>query len=176
MKQEFETLREELERMLGGLDARQTQLRPAADEARWSIQQTVRHLLLTYAATEQAIEARIAKGTATLARPSLLQRAAQIVIIGAGLFPPGQKSPNTVSPPADEAAVPSGLLIEQVGAALKSMDQRVTAGEKIFGAEKRAVRHVVLGPLSITQWRRFHLVHGRHHMKFIAGIRREFGV
>jgi len=176
MNQEFETLREELERMLGGLDARQTQLRPGGDEARWSIQQTVRHLLLTYAATERAIEARILKGTGTRATPSIAQRIGQIVIVRAGLFPPGRKAPEMVTPAANEAAVPGGVLIEQIGAALKSMDQRVIAGEKLFGADQPAVRHVVLGPMNFGQWRRFHLIHGRHHMKLIARVRREFGV
>jgi hypothetical protein len=176
MHQDFETLREELERALGGLDARQTQLRPGGDEARWSIQQTVEHLLLTYAATERAVEARISKGSATQARPTLVQRAGQMLIIRAGLFPAGRKAPEMVTPAADDAAVAGGVLIERVGAALECLDTRVAAGEKIFGARARAVRHVVLGPLNFRQWRRFHLVHGRHHIKFIGRVRREFGV
>jgi len=176
MHQDLETLREELERALGGLDARQTQLRPGGDAARWSIQQTVEHLLLTYAATERAIEARTAKGTATQARPTIMQQAGQILIIGAGWFPAGRKAPEMVTPAADGTAVASGVLIERVGAALKSLDACTAAGEKIFGAELRAVRHVVLGPLDFSQWRRFHLVHGRHHTKFIGRVRREFGV
>jgi hypothetical protein len=31
----------------------------------------------------------------------------------------------------------------------------------------------VLGPLSMQQWRKFHLIHGRHHLKQIARIRAE---
>jgi hypothetical protein len=30
---------------------------------------------------------------------------------------------------------------------------------------------VVLGPLTIPQWRRFHLVHTQHHMKQVARLR-----
>jgi len=176
MHREFETLREELERLLGGLDARQTQLRPGGDPARWSIQQTVGHLVLTYAATGRAIDARIAKGSGTRARPSLMQRAGQLVIIGAGLFPPGRKAPEMVTAPANEPPVPSGVLIERVGAALESMDESVSAGERFFGTRRQAVRHAVLGPLTFSQWKRFHLIHGRHHMKFIAQVRKEFGV
>jgi hypothetical protein len=31
----------------------------------------------------------------------------------------------------------------------------------------------VLGPFSIEQWRKFHLVHGRHHVKQIRQRRAE---
>jgi hypothetical protein len=176
MHREFETLREELERVLGGLDAQQTQLRPGGDAARWSIQQTVTHLLLTYAATERAIEARIAKGSGTRARPTILQRVGQLLIIRAGLFPPGREAPETVTPAPEEMPLPSGVLIERVGAALESMDMRIKEGERVFGTKRQAVRHAVLGPLTFGQWTRFHLIHGHHHVKLIARTRSEFGV
>lgn len=176
MHQDFETLRDELEQALGGLDDRQTQLRPGGDAARWSIQQNIGHLLLTYAATERVMDARIAKGTATRARPSILQRVGQAVVVGAGLFPRGRTAPEMVCPDPEAAAVPSGILIERVMVALKRLDTRITAAEKLFGRQGRTVSHLVLGPMSTNQWRRFHLVHGRHHIKFIARIRGEFGV
>ncbi len=34
----------------------------------------------------------------------------------------------------------------------------------------------VLGPLNIDQWRKFHLVHGEHHLKQIAAIRKACNV
>jgi hypothetical protein len=34
----------------------------------------------------------------------------------------------------------------------------------------------VLGPLSAQQWRRFHQVHGQHHLRQIHAIRAEHGV
>ena len=40
---------------LRGLDAAQTQLRPVKRKDRWSIQQIVEHLLLTYSSTEATI-------------------------------------------------------------------------------------------------------------------------
>ena len=175
MNQDFETLSEEMEQALGGLDGHQTQLKPGGDESRWNVQQTVGHLIMGYAATEDIFEKRIAKGNATRARPTLLQRFGQAVI-AAGLFPPGRTAPEMVTPPADEPPVPSGVLIERVRIALKSLDMRMKAAEKLFGVEPRSVSHIVLGPLSIRQWRRFHLVHARHHIKFIRRIRREYGI
>jgi hypothetical protein len=33
-----------------------------------------------------------------------------------------------------------------------------------------------LGPLGAGQWRRFHLSHGRHHIRQILAIRRAHGI
>lgn len=176
MNKDFETLREDLERSLGGLDDRQTQLRPGGDRARWSIQQIVGHLLLTYAATERAMDARIEKGTPTKAKPMLAQRLGQFTLIRLGHFPHGRTAPERVAPAEDAIAVPGGVLIAEVDAAITRLDRKVVAAEEVFGAESRAVSHMVLGPLSIWQWRRFHLIHGRHHVEQIDRIRREYGV
>jgi len=176
MNHDLETLRDELERALGGLDHRQTQLRPGNDPARWSIHQIAGHLLLTYAATETALDARIAKGTPTRALPTLAQRFAQFTIIRAGYFPAGRKAPERVIAPADALPVPGGVLIAQVHAALDALDRRVAEAESVFGPKLRAVSHMVLGPLTTRQWQRFHLIHGRHHIKQIAAIRQLHGL
>jgi hypothetical protein len=176
MNRDLETLRDELERSLGGLDERQTQLRPGGDPARWNIQQIATHLLLTYAATETALDARIAKAIPTKARPALAQYAGQFTLLRLGYFPRGRKAPERVTAPADASAVPGGVLIAQVHAAIDTLDRRVAVAEAIFGPELRAVSHIVLGPLSTRQWRRFHLIHGRHHIRQIAAIRAEYGL
>lgn len=176
MDHDFETLREELERSLGGLDDLQTQLRPTGDLTRWSIQQIVGHLLLTYASTEQAMEARIEKGTPTKAEPSVIQRLAQFTLIRMGHFPSGRKAPEQVIAVPDALAVPGGVLIADIDAAIVSLDRRLAVAETIFGPKVRAVSHMVLGPLSIWQWRRFHLIHGRHHIAQVRRIRAEYGM
>ena len=176
MNQDFETLRDELERSLGGLDHQQTQLRPGADGSKWSIQQIVGHLLLTYAATESAMDARLEKGSPTKAKPMLIQRLGQFTLIRLAYFPYGRKAPERVTSPGDVAAVPSGVLIAEVDEAISKLDRKVSAAEKMFGEKMRAVSHIVLGPLTAGQWRRFHLVHGRHHIKQILRIRGEYGV
>lgn len=176
MNQDFETLRDELERSLGGLDDRQTQLRPGGDAGRWSIQQIVGHLLLTYTATEQAMDARIEKGTPTKAKPLLAQRIGQFALIKLGYFPRGRKAPERVTASSDITAVPGGVLIAEVNEAITKLDRRVCVAEEMLGANARTVSHMILGPLSIQQWRRFHLIHGRHHIKQIMRIRAEYKV
>jgi DinB superfamily len=176
MTEDFETLREELERVLGGLDEHQTQLKPAGNPAKWSIQQIVGHLLLTYGATGLAMDARLAKGAATKAKPSIAQKAGQFGVITMGYVPRGRAAPEAVTCASGAPKAPGGMLIAQAETAIRRMDRQISAVEKMFGPACRAVNHMLLGPLSARQWRRFHLVHGRHHIKQIAAIRREYNV
>ncbi len=176
MIRDFETLRDELDQSLGGLDDRQTQLRPGGDPSRWNIQQIVDHLLLTYAATEDAMDARLQKGTPTKAKLTLAQQVGQFTLVRAGYFPHGRKAPERVAPKLDHPAAPAGVLIANVDAAILQLDRKVSAAEKMFGGKSRAVSHMMLGPMTAGDWRRFHLVHGRHHIKQISDIRAEYGV
>jgi hypothetical protein len=176
MNQELDLLRDELELVLGGLDEQQTQLRPLNCPDKWSIQQIVGHLVLTYEATVAAVDARIAKAAITKAKPSMVQRVGQFTLLRVGYFPRGRRAPDRVTAPANAAAVPSGILIAEVNAAIGELDRRVAVGEKIFGCKQRSISHMILGPLSIDQWRRFHLIHGRHHIRQIVTIRRQHGI
>jgi hypothetical protein len=176
MTEDFETLRDELEQALGGLDEHQTQLKPAGKPEKWSIQQVVGHLLLTYGATGLAMDARLAKGAATKAKPSLARKAAQFGVITLGYFPRGRAAPEAVTCSSGAPPVPGGILIAQAETAIRRMDRQISAAEKMFGPNCRAVNHMLLGPLSARQWRRFHLVHGRHHIKQIAAIRKEYNI
>jgi hypothetical protein len=176
MNRNLEVLREELAKALSGLNDQQTQLRPGGDATRWSIQQITGHLRLTYMATETAMDARIAKASATKATPSLLQYAGQFTLITCGYFPRGRQAPDRVTAPTDEAPVSGSVLMAQVADSIAAMSRRIDVAETIFGEKLRGVSHMVLGPLSISQWRRFHLIHGRHHIKQIWAIRRENGL
>lgn len=171
----LEQLEGEIADSLHGLDAVQTQLRPADDPARWSIQQVTEHLLLTYVSTASLFEARIAKGTPTRTQPTLLQRSSQWAVCRFGYFPQGRKSPAAVAPP-DSAAPASGeMLAVRAHDALIRLDTLTQTTEKLFGARRSAAHHV-LGPLNSQQWLRFHLVHGQHHLRQILAIRAAHGV
>jgi hypothetical protein len=171
----LETLDQEIGLALAGLSAEQAQLRPGGDLARWSVQQIVGHLRLTYGATSIAMEARIGRGAPTKARASLVQRAGQMVVVGWHRFPRGRKAPEAVTV-GDEAAMDGESLIAGIHAEIARMDGWISAAEGMFGVRCRCVSHMVLGPMRVGQWRRFHLVHGRHHLRQIWVVRREFGV
>jgi DinB superfamily len=170
----LEHLERELTPALEGLDAGQTQLTPAAHPEKWSIQQIVDHLLLTYGLTQRALETRIARARPTEARASIKQRVRQFVLITAGIFPKGRPAPLTVQPsPAEPLS--GHALIQAVHQNLIGVDQLSNQAEAIFG-RRRAISHQILGPLSVHQWRRFHLIHARHHVKQILAIRRDHGL
>lgn len=171
----FDQLQQEISRSLQGLDAPQTQLRPPASPGRpqkWNIQQIIEHLLLTYAETETALNARIAKRTPTRTQPGFLQCISQYTVCRLGYFPSGRKAPPLVTPPSAESPLSAEQLSQAAADHLARLDQSCNQAAEIFGHTARCATHMVLGPLSIDQWRRFQFIHGRHHLKQIAAIRK----
>lgn len=175
----LEGLQKEIANALTGLTRNQTQLRPSDSPDRWTIQQIVEHLCLSYQSTGNVIDDRLAKGRATQAVPSATQRVAQFLITQLGYFPPRRKAPPIVVPPSSPVSADdhqSGIALqEKMAAQLARMDKALEQAERQFGSARCATHHV-LGPLRISQWRCFHLAHGHHHVKQILAIRREHGL
>jgi hypothetical protein len=174
MNPTIQQLETKLSSALNGLDASQTQLRLTADSARWTIQQITEHLLMTYASTAAAFESRLAKGTPTLSRPTPSHRARQFVVITLGLMPGRRQAPPEVTPPPSNPPLSGEQLIATTREALTHMDH-IFQADHVFGSA-RCLTHFALGPLSVSQWRRFHLSHGCHHIRQIAAIRRTHGL
>ena len=166
----LQQLHNKIAHALEGLDCAQTQLVPPSSPDKWSIQQVVQHLCLTYAFTETAFEARLAKGTPTRARPTLQQHIGQYFLTTLGIFPRGRQAPRRVAPPQIITPVSGSELTHYSGEHLTRLDKLFNEAEALFGSG-RCISHMILGPLSIHQWRRFHLIHGRHHLKQIRAIR-----
>jgi Protein of unknown function (DUF1569) len=47
---------------------------------------------------------------------------------------------------------------------LKRMSAQMDACELKFGSRTKLLDHPFIGPLNADQWRKFHWVHGRHHI------------
>jgi len=171
MNSTLQQLQREIAASLHSLDATQTQLRPPSRPGKWSIQQIVEHLLLTYSSTETAIVARLVKRTPTRARPTLTHRLFQIAVTRCGYFPTGRKAPEMVTPQPTTHPLSGQDLAQATAQHLAQLDLLFTQAETLFGAGQCA-SHNVLGPLNIDQWRKFHLIHGEHHLKQIAALRR----
>ena len=172
MHDDLHRLDTELTAALAGLSAVQTQATPISRPERWSIQQITEHLLRTYQLSIPAIQARLDKGSPTRAVPSLRQYLGQFFLISLGQFPPGRQAPAAVSPSCPLIAANGDELGSRVHAELVNLNGITKEGERLFGSV-RAASHIILGPLSMQQWRRFHLVHGRHHLKQIWAIRKQ---
>ena len=163
-------LQTKLHQSVDGLDATETQAHPPG---RWSIQQIVQHLTLTYDATASVLRERLSKGRPTQTRPKFVQHCIRWTVVELGYFPRGRKAPDMVKPPADAIALPGHQLVTEATRRLETMDDLVDETVRLFGAKRRSVSHIILGPLTPAQWRRFHLVHGLHHLRQIDAIRRQ---
>jgi hypothetical protein len=53
-------------------------------------------------------------------------------------------------------------LIAQISSTLRAMDDALAQIEA-QGSRGPVLTHMILGPLSVWQWRKFHFVHARHH-------------
>jgi hypothetical protein len=166
----------EIATSLHGLDAMQTQLHPPSRPGKWTIQQIVEHLLLTYASTETAISARLAKRAPTRAIPTLTHRIVQFAVTRCGYFPTGREAPPTVTPHQSTQPLSGAGLTGATAEHLARLDLLFSEAETLFGPASQCATHSILGPLNIGQWRKFHLVHGEHHLKQIAAIRKACNV
>ncbi len=166
----LQQLQIEIDDAVQGLDSTQTQATPTARLDKWSIQQIIQHLCLTYASTSDVIETRLAKCRPTQAKPTLQQRLAQFYVTRLGLFPHGRNAPEDVVPPHPAPPLSGDDLTCSVAEHLARVDCLLNNAEALFGPGP-CVTHFVLGPLSVHQWRRFHLVHGTHHVRQILAIR-----
>lgn len=156
-------LRADLESSVGGMSAEQLRRHLPG---KWCAAEVLEHLYLTYTGTIKGLEKALAEGRPLASRASLKHRIATFIVVGCGHLPSGRKTP--------KVAAPKGLEHEEVrarmGESLETMDALLARCEARFGRAK-LLDHPILGPLSASQWRRFHGVHGRHHLKQLAALR-----
>jgi hypothetical protein len=153
------------------LDAETAQLHPDGLDYKWSAQQVVEHLVLGYRLTSGALETRLNKGRLSRnQRRTYLQWSLQLMILTFGRLPYGV--------PALDETVPGGggfgaMNGQQLGDLMRreidAMDKLFDGCRRKFGMERVAV-HPFLGPLRVDQWRRFHVVHGWHHLTQLRSV------
>lgn len=163
----------EISRALEGLSVDDLHVGPLNDSTAWTIYRIVQHLLLTYGSTTAAMEARLKKGRPAQSAISVRQRIARLFVLQIGWIPGRNEAPPEVRPelfPSVPYPAADQLLME-TRSALGTMDSVLAKAEQHFGSVA-CQSHFALGPMSIAQWRRFHLVHGRHHIRQILRIRR----
>jgi hypothetical protein len=164
MDSRLEQLKQALESAVEGMSSEQLSWHPMD---KWCAAEVLEHLYLTYTGTIKGFERVMAGGKPLATRASLKQRVRTVVVVGFGHLPEGRKAP--------ENTRPRGLAAEQVrnevGAKITVMDAIMAQCEERFGRGAKLLDHPVLGPLTAAQWRKFHLVHGRHHQKQLLGLR-----
>ena len=165
MDSHLEELKLAVESMAEGMSREQLSWHPTD---KWSAAEVLEHLYLTYSGTIKGF-AKVMQGgnLPAVGSVSMKHRLQTLVVVGLGHMPAGRQAPATT--------VPRGLQVEkvrsEVGAKIVEMDAIIAQCEARFGRHVRLLDHPILGPLTATQWRKFHLVHGRHHAKQILWLR-----
>ncbi len=135
-------------------------------QGKWSAVEVLEHLYLTYTGTIKGLERVLAAGKPLVTPSTWAHRRRRWVVLGFGYLPSGREAP-PFSRPRGAAAE---KVLAEIGPKIAEMDVMIARCEAGFG-RGILLDHPILGPLSGAQWRKFHLVHGRHHVKQIRRLR-----
>ena len=164
MDSRLEHLKQALESAVEGMPSEQLSWHPVG---KWCAAEVLEHLYLTYTGTIRGFEKVVAAGKPLATRASLRQRVRSLVVLGLGHMPEGRTAPANTQP----KGLGAEKMRDDVAAKIAAMDAIIAECERRFGRGTMLLDHPILGPLTATQWRKFHLVHGRHHQKQILRLR-----
>ena len=160
MNSQLERLRKELESALANATPAQLANTP---EGKWSPALVLEHLWLTYKNTNKGIAKCLERGAPLATAATLSHRVKTFVVVGLQYLPSGAKVPERAVP----RGAPSDEVLSSIFREIQQMDSGFTQCESKFGPGAKILDHPVLGPLTVSQWRTFHWVHGRHHARQI---------
>jgi len=151
-------------------DGMSTELLLRHPEGKWCTAEILEHLYLTYTGTIKGFERTLEAGQPVARVPSWNDRFRSFVVLRVGYLPEGRTAPKNTTP--------RGLRPEQVLAdvsqKIATMDAVIAQAEERYGKQTRLLDHPILGPLRGQQWRKFHWVHGQHHVKQMRNLRAMF--
>ena len=165
MDSRLQRLQEEIAAAVAGLSAEQLRWHPPG---KWCAAEVFEHLYLTYIGTLKGFERVAAAGKPLGSSQSWSQRVRTLAVVGFGYFPSGREAPPATRP----RSLPPEKVLAEIGPKIVEMNDTIARCEEKLGARSRLLDHPVLGPLTAGQWRKFHLVHGLHHVKQIRRLGR----
>ena len=164
MDSRLEKLKENLESAVEGMSSEQLSWHL---QEKWCAAEVLEHLYLTYTGTIQGFERVMRKGKPLASRASMGHRVSTLVVVGLGHMPAGRKAPAMSLP----KGLPAEKVRNEIGAKIVAMDAIMAQCEARFGRRVQLLDHPILGPLSATQFRKLHLVHGQHHLNQLLRLR-----
>ncbi len=162
------TLQAAIASAIAGLSAEQSAWHPPQ---KWCAAEILEHLYLTYTGTTKGFGRVLAAGQPLAAKPTWKNRAQAVIVVEFGYLPSGRKAPAHAQP----RGLPSQQVASEIAAKIAEMDEVITRCQEKFGSGVKVLDHPFLGPFSTSQWRKFHLVHGLHHVKQIQTLRSQVG-
>jgi hypothetical protein len=160
----LDKLKENLESAVEGMSSEQWIRHPPG---KWCAAEVLEHLYLTYTETINGFERVMKRGKPLVSRASMAHHVMILVVVGLGHMPAGRKAPAFIQP----KGLPAEQVRNEIGAKIVAMDAIIAECEARFGPWVHLLDHPFLGPLTATQWRKLHLVHGRHHLKQLLRLR-----
>jgi hypothetical protein len=157
-------LQQELASAITGLSPQERTWHP---EGKWCAAEVLEHLYLTYSGTIKGFERMAEAGKPAMTPPSLRQRIAKVLVLSLGYMPGGREAPKMARP----RGLPTEKILAEIESKIAEMDECISRQEEKFGKSAPLLDHFILGPLTAAQWRKFHLVHGRHHVQQIRRLR-----
>ena len=164
MNNYLERLSTAISETTAGMTAAQLAYHP---EGKWGTSEILEHLSLTYLGTIKGCEKALHEGLSIAGSSTLYQKLAVLLVTGVGYLPSGRESPKGALP---RGASPETILAE-VGGNIRRMDQAIMECEARYGRKAPLMDHPILGPLTSNEWRKFHWVHGKHHLEQIRRLR-----
>lgn len=137
------------------------------EPGKWSVAEILEHLYLTYTGTIKGCGRLLEKGQPLCSPTTFKNRLQAMVVVGLGYMPSGRKSPQRALP----RGMPAATVVREIHDKIGDMDAALAQCAARFGTRAKVLDHPALGPFSVAQWRKFHLVHGMHHVKQIRGLR-----
>jgi hypothetical protein len=157
-------LQEEIAAVIAGLSAEQLGRHPPG---KWCAAEVLEHLYLTYTGTTKGFERVIAAGKPLVTGQSWRQRGRKLIVLGLGYLPSRREAPAVSRP----RGLPAEKVLAEIAKKIAEMDGTIARCEQNLGSRRKLLDHPILGPLTAAQWRKFHLVHGLHHVKQIRRLR-----
>ncbi len=171
LQQVFDTYSAEL----SGKPADWCQLHPLQDERLWSAQELIEHLVLTLRSTSRLLNKRLDRGHPTSERSTPVQWFLQMALLSLGQMPRGAPAPAFARPDQLHwTAMDGAELVDLLRHEIDQMDALLDRCRERFGLQRIAA-HFILGPLRADQWRRFHVIHLRHHLGQLHRLEQSVG-
>ncbi|HLV86548.1 MAG TPA: DUF1569 domain-containing protein [Candidatus Sulfotelmatobacter sp.] len=162
MDRHLERLKRELAEILEGVSAEQLAYRLPG---KWSTGEVVEHLYLTYTGTSKGFQRVAEAGRPLATKASWKQSVGRRFVLGFEYLPSGRESPSTARP----RGLPGEKVVAEILSKIDEMDEMIRRCEGMLGPGK-LLDHPILGPLTGPEWRKFHMIHGLHHIKQIRRL------
>jgi hypothetical protein len=136
---------------------------------KWSAANILEHLYLTYTGTIKGFERCLEAGKPLARKPTLRDRVAVAYVLWLNHLPEGRKAPANTTPRGIEPE----KVMQEIDQKIQAMGDLIDQCEAKFGDGIKLLDHPILGPLTASEWRKFHFLHGRHHARQIARLNAE---